>query len=106
MQVLSAHVRGVQTPEMVSCAGTWFCGDILPFAINSAGPRLLRVVVLCMCKCMCMCRCKCVCSAGAASGDVCTRCRFLHVSIATSGKVILYETVIMYIVISLYHCFF
>ena len=30
-------------------------GDILPFATNIAGARLLRVVVLCMCKCVCKC---------------------------------------------------
>ena len=36
----------------------------------------------------------------------CTRCRFFHVSIATSGKVIFCATVIVYIVRSLYHWFF
>ena len=41
-------------------------GGILPFATNSAGARLLRVVVLCMCKCMC--KCMCMSCAGASAG--------------------------------------
>ena len=74
MQVLSAHVQGIHTPEMVSCAGTWCHGGALPFALHGAGARLLRVIVLCMCKCMfkcmCNCICKCMCRVGADSGDV------------------------------------
>ena len=63
-------------------------GGILPFATNSAGARLLRVVVLCMCNCVCKCMCMSCAGAGAGAGAVqvqlqvmcgvcaCTRCIF------------------------------
>ena len=65
-------------------------GDILPFATNIAGARLLRVVVLCMCKCVCKCMCMSCAGASAGAGAcavqvqlqvmcgvcACTRCGF------------------------------
>ena len=91
-------------------------GDILPFATNIAGARLLRVVVLCMCKCVCKCMCMSCAGASAGAGAcavqvqlqvmcgvcACTRCGFFfHVSIATFGRVVFCATVFAYIFKSL-----
>ena len=54
LQILSAHVQGFHTPEIVSRAGSLFHGGILPFAFHDVIACVLRVIVLCMCKCMLM----------------------------------------------------
>ena len=103
MQVLSAHVQGFHTPEIVSRAVTLYHGDVLPFAFHDVIACVLRVIVLYMCKCMC--------SAGAVAGTVCacTRCRCLYryffMRLLQHLRRCLYATIFVYIVSHLYHWF-
>ena len=97
----------------------WLVVQVLGFMATYCLLPLIVPLHVC-CELLC-CACASACAracAGASACAVqvqlqvmcgvraCTRCRFFHVSIATSGKVIFCATVIVYIVRSLYHWFF